>query len=150
MSESKTNNESKSNTKCECKPECECEDRMVCKEGKCGANNIEKNNNKLNSHCDMLADANIATKNNTALTAKNLIIETSLSTKIPADEIILKQLEDGFSLKVQHSHSAKSDSSWYESAFSYQKEEHYNRKVKEVSGRFNEEKNYQVEIEFEE
>ncbi|OQS54166.1 hypothetical protein EHP00_2240 [Ecytonucleospora hepatopenaei] len=97
----------------------------------------------------MLTDAN-NTLSNQITTKNNIIVETSLTTKIPEDEIVLKELEDGFSLEVKHSHTAKSKNSWYESAFTYKKEEHYERKVKQVEGHFNSEGNYEVKVEFEE
>lgn len=152
------NKMSKSETKCECDHNCkdkkECDEKCTekCKDKKeCGPA-CDVSSKGFDKSCSMLSDANKVddSTGKDIEGLKNISVETSLTTKIPKDEIVVEQLKDGFKLKVQHSHSAKAKNSWYESAFSYSKEEHYGREVESVEGKFNEKGNYTVDVKFKE
>ncbi|ORD94290.1 hypothetical protein ECANGB1_939, partial [Enterospora canceri] len=101
-------------------------------------------NSSSNSECSCCEDA--CCKECPCVETDVTKIETSLTNKIPSNEIKLTKLDTGFLLQVKHSLSSKSTNSWYESNFSYQKEEHFGRTVDEVTGGFNEEGKYEVRV----
>ena len=107
-------------------------------------------NDKAGVHDDQKAVNKKEAQNvNTELTTpKSIVVETSLTNNIPRDEIQLTHLDDGFILKVEHAQSATSDSSCYESNFTYNKVERFGQPIEKITGQFNKNGIYEVHIEF--
>jgi len=75
-------------------------------------------------------------------------IAIAIPNSIPEKEIKLKKLEDGYSIKVAHEYRNKMENGESFSSFSYEAEEHYGKKVKDVNGCFDEKGGYKVNVLF--
>lgn len=90
----------------------------------------------------------VENSNNELSIPKSIVVETSLTNNIPKDEIQLTQLDDGFIIKVEHAQSATSNSSCYESNFTYNKVERFGQPIEKIIGQFNKNGIYEVHVEF--
>ena len=79
---------------------------------------------------------------------KNVLV--AVPSVIPQENIVLKKLDDGYSVTIKYDRSCEAEGTSTKSSFQYFSEEHYGRKVKSISGHKNEDGNYLVDVQFEE
>ena len=119
---------------------CNCSEEQL-KNSECSCSSVDSTMNSCTCPSSFQKDS-------TACTCPSLTIPTDLTTKVPESEIKIKKFDDGFSLEVKHSHTSQKKGSYYESNYSFYKEEHFGRPVNDVKGMFNDSGNYEIKVDF--
>lgn len=88
------------------------------------------------------------TKKENKSLVKREVVQLDIPRNIPEKEIILKQLEDGYSITTKHSSDVKKDNYHCSSSYAFSSERHFGRKVKNVSGGFSKDGVYEISLDF--
>ncbi|KAM0680228.1 hypothetical protein GINT2_001613 [Glugoides intestinalis] len=87
-------------------------------------------------------------KDNKGLAKSSRKIVIQIPESLSKDMIKLIKLEDGYRVHAAHKQSKKDNKETIETSLVYESEEHYGIPVKEVTGDFNEDGSYEVNIVF--